>query len=368
MASKLTVNKDRENQYDILLEGDFGALPAALRILGMEGRKAVIVTDDQVGGHYAEQLKESLEGFFSGLFVVTFPAGEPNKNLDTVTAILRSFVEYKLNRHDVVLALGGGVVGDVAGFCAAVYMRGIDVVQIPTSLLAMVDSSIGGKTGVDLDAYKNMVGAFKMPRLVYINTSVLKTLDGRQFASGMAEVMKYGLIMDASFYEWIITHLYEIRERREDCLSEMIEQCCICKQKIVERDPLEKGDRALLNFGHTIGHAIEKFKNFELLHGECVALGSVAAAYISWKKDKLSMDEYYEIRDMFVPFGLPISIEDIDAQEILKLTHSDKKALDDKSIRFVLLKRVGKAYIDTKVTEEEILAGIAEIEYREDNE
>ena len=368
MASKLTVNKDRENQYDILLEGDFGALPAALCVLGMEGRKAVIVTDDKVGALHAEELSRSLEGIFSGLFTVTFPAGEANKNLETVKTILQAFVEHRMNRHDVVLALGGGVVGDVAGFCAAIYMRGIDVVQIPTSLLAMVDSSIGGKTGVDLDAYKNMVGAFKMPRLVYINTSVLGTLDGRQFAAGMGEVLKYGLIMDASFYEWIITHLYEIGERREDTLCEMIEQCCICKRNIVERDPLEKGDRALLNFGHTIGHAIEKYKNLELLHGECVALGSVAAAYISWKKGKLSMEEYYEVRDMFVPFGLPISVEDIDAEEILKLTRSDKKAMSGEGIRFVLLKRVGKAYIDTKVTDEEILAGIGEIEYREDNE
>ncbi len=368
MASKLTVNTDRENHYDILLEGDFSALPAALRSLGMEGKKAVIVSDSQVAALHMEDLKKSLEGVFAGLFSVTFPAGEANKNLDTVKTILQSFVEYRLNRHDVVLALGGGVCGDIAGFCAAIYMRGIDVVQIPTSLLAMVDSSIGGKTGVDLDAYKNMVGAFKMPRLVYINTSVMKSLDGRQFASGMGEVLKYGLIMDASFYEWIITHLYEIRERREDVLLEMIESCCICKQKIVERDPLEKGDRALLNFGHTIGHAIEKYKNFELLHGECVALGSVAAAYISWKKDKLSMEEYYEVRDMFVPFGLPISIEDIDAEEILKLTRSDKKAMSGEGLRFVLLKRVGKAYIDTKVTDEEILAGIAEIEYKEDNE
>ena len=353
--------------YDIRIENDFKALPDAVKNLGFEGKRAAIVSDSNVAPLYAGEIKGLLDNVCSEVFVCAFEAGEKSKNMDTVMELLKQFVAHKMNRHDLVIALGGGVVGDVAGFCAAIYMRGIDVIQIPTSLLAQVDSSVGGKTGVDLDAYKNMVGAFKMPRLVYMNTATLKSLDARQYYSGMGEVMKYGLIMDASFYEWIISKMYEIHDRDAETLEEMVAHCCACKQRIVERDPHEEGDRALLNFGHTIGHAIEKAKNFELSHGECVALGSVAAAYISFKRGRLSTEEYYEIRDMFVPFKLPISIDDIDADNIVELTRSDKKAVDG-GIKFILLKRVGKAYIDTSVTPEEILEGIKEIEYREDNE
>ena len=233
-------------------------------------------------------------------------------------------------------------------------------------MLAQADSSIGGKTGVDFDSYKNMVGAFKMPRLVYMNLSVLKTLEERQFYSGFAEVMKSALIKDAPFYEWLIENMYEICERDLNTLEEMVIRTCSIKKMVVEKDPTEQGDRALLNLGHTIGHAIEKYKNFELYHGECVALGTVAAAYISWKKEMLSMEEFYEIRDMFVPFYLPISVENIDPQEILKLTKSDKK-MEAGTIKIILLKKIGKAVIDRTVTDEEILAAIEEINFSEED-
>ena len=229
-----------------------------------------------------------------------------------------------------------------------------------------MDSSIGGKTGVDFDSYKNMVGAFYMPRLVYMNLAVLKSLDDRQYFSGMAEVMKYGLLRDGLFYEWLIEHMYEICERDSDVLEEMVFRSCTNKKLIVEKDPTEKGDRALLNLGHTIGHAIEKAKHFQMLHGECVALGCIAAAHISWKKQYLSMEEYYEIRDMFVPFNLPISIEDIDPDEIVALTKADKK-MDAGQIRFILLKKVGKAFVDQTVTEEEMLAAVNELYFSEDD-
>ena len=178
--------------------------------------------------------------------------------------------------------------------------------------------------------------------------------------------MKHGLIKDSMFYEWLIENMYEICERDIKVLEEMLIRSCNVKKMVVEKDPTEQGDRALLNFGHTIGHAIEKAKNFELYHGECVALGAVAAAYISWKKEMLSMDEYYEIRDMFVPFYLPISVDNIDPQEILKYTKSDKK-MDSGRIKFVLLKKIGKAVIDQTVTDEEILAAINEINFSEED-
>ena len=270
-------------------------------------------------------------------------------------------------RKDLLIALGGGVTGDITGFAAATYLRGIDFIQIPTSLIAQSDSSIGGKTGVDFDGFKNMVGAFYMPRLVYMNVSVLKTLDDRQFFSGFAEVMKHGLIKDGGFYEWLLENMYEICDRDTDTLLEMIERSCKIKKLVVEKDPAEKGERALLNFGHTIGHAIEKARNFTLTHGECVALGAVAAAFISWKHELLSKDEYYEIRDMFVPFNLPISIENINPEEILQLTKSDKKVEGD-FVKFILLKKAGKAIIDKTVTDDDILNAVAEIHYVEDFE
>lgn len=205
-----------------------------------------------------------------------------------------------------------------------------------------------------------------MPRLVYMNLAMLQTLEDRQYFSGFAEVMKHGLIKDASFYEWLIENMYEICERDLNVLQEMLIRSCTVKKLVVEKDPTEQGERALLNFGHTIGHALEKSKDFSLYHGECVALGAVAAAYISWKRELLSMEEYYEVRDMFVPFYLPISVDDIDPQEILRLTKSDKK-MESGKIKFVLLKKIGKAVLDTSVTDEELLAAINEIYFSEED-
>ena len=199
-----------------------------------------------------------------------------------------------------------------------------------------------------------------------MNLAALQTLEDRQYFAGFAEVMKHGLIKDAPFYEWLIENMYEICERNLTVLQEMMVRSCNVKRMVVEKDPTEQGDRALLNFGHTIGHAIEKARGFELYHGECVALGAVAAAYISWKRELLAMEEYYEIRDMFVPFYLPISVDKLDVQEILRLTKSDKK-MESGQIKFVLLKKIGKAVIDRTVTDEEIVAAINEINFSEED-
>lgn len=362
MSKILTVTMNKKPIYDIVIENDFDALTK--RLEPYRDRRCMIVTDTNVGPIYLDAVTEKAASVYKEVYSVSFQAGEDSKNLITVQTVLKELIEHKFDRKDCIIALGGGVVGDLAGFAASIYMRGIAVIQIPTSLLAQVDSSIGGKTGVDFDQYKNMVGAFYMPKLVYINTATLSTLDARQFYSGMAEVLKYGLIMDASFYEWILQKMYEIHERDAATLEEMIETCCQCKQRVVERDPYENGERAILNFGHTLGHAIEKYMDFKLLHGECVALGSVCAAYISWKKGKLSMEEYYEIRDMFVPFQLPISLTEIEPEKIVKLTKADKKS-DGGGIKFILLKKVGKAVIDTTVTPEEMLAALQEIYFDE---
>lgn len=367
MSLVLNVKYDNAPCYDIIFDTSFDELPGHITDLGFENRKIAIVTDSNVSKLYADQIKDLLTPISSFTGVYEIPAGEANKNLDEIHKIYSFLIENKFDRHDLIVALGGGVVGDMAGFAAATYLRGIAFVQVPTTLLAQTDSSIGGKTGVDFDGYKNMVGAFKMPALVFTNVSVLSTLDGQQYASGFAEVMKHGLIKDADFYMWLLENMYEIGERDSDTLVSMVKNSCDIKRRVVEKDPTEKGDRMLLNFGHTIGHAIEKYKNFELTHGECVALGCVAAAFISYKRQMLSMEEYYEIRDMFVPFGLPISVEDIDVEEIIKLIHSDKKA-DSNRINFVLLKKLGKATVDASVTDDEVRNALNEIIWDENFE
>ena len=366
MAERLPILMNKKPCYDIVFSKGFEELPEELKAFDVAERKICIVTDSNVDELYGEQVLNLLQNSCAKAVKYAFPAGEESKNLDTVKEVYKFLIEEKIDRKDMLVALGGGVVGDLTGFTAATYLRGIDFIQIPTTLLAQADSSIGGKTGVDFDGYKNMVGAFKMPRLVYMNISVLATLEDRQFFSGFAEIMKHGIIKDSIYYEWLIENMYEICERDPDTLLEMVQRSCNVKKLVVEKDPTEQGDRALLNLGHTIGHAIEKAKNFTLYHGECVALGTVAAAYISLKKELLSMEEYYEIRDMFVPFYLPISVDGIDAQEILKLTKSDKK-MESGKIKFILLKKIGKAVIDTTVTDEEILAAIEEINFSEED-
>lgn len=366
MANRMTINYEKKPCYDIVFARDFSLLAEELSDLGTAERKAAVICDSNTEKLFGQEVFEALNKCCKKVILHTFPAGEANKTLDTVRDIYRRLIEEKFDRKDLLIALGGGVVGDVTGYVAATYMRGIDFIQIPTTLLAQSDSSIGGKTGVDFEGYKNMVGAFKMPRLVYMNVGTLRELDDRQFYNGFAEVMKHGLIKDAAFYEWLLDHMYEIHERDMDVCEEMIMHSCGVKKLVVEKDPKEQGDRALLNFGHTIGHAIEKAKHFEMLHGECIALGMTAAAFISWKRENLSMEEYYEVRDMFVPFHLPISIEDIDPEEILTLTKSDKK-MDAGQIKFVLLKKVGKAFIDMSVTDEEILAAVREILFSDED-
>lgn len=359
-SNVMPVSKDKKFCYPIVFEENFDKLSEVWKEYELTTGKVCIVTDSNVEPIYAQVVKSELEKVCASCEVYAFPAGEENKNLDTVRGLYEFLIEKRFDRKDMLVALGGGVVGDLTGFTASTYLRGVSFVQIPTTLLSQVDSSIGGKTGVDFSQYKNMVGAFYMPKLVYMNLSTLSTLPERQFYSGMGEVLKSALIKDGMFYGWIINNLYEVYEKDPEVIRTMVYNCCNIKRQVVEKDPEEKGDRALLNFGHTIGHAIEKAKNFELLHGECIALGMVAASFIAYKRELLTFDEYYEIRDMFVPFNLPITIEDIDPQEIVRLTKSDKKMEGDK-LKFVLLKKIGKAYIDTTVTEEELMMGIQEI-------
>ena len=357
---QLTVKREGEFEYQIVWEEDFSKLSKYLKDLNCSAGKICIVTDSNVEPLYEKAVRNALTDTFEQVTTFTFPAGEQSKNLDTVRDLYTHLIVNKFDRKDLLLALGGGVTGDLTGFAAATYLRGIDFIQVPTTLLAQVDSSIGGKTGVDFDQFKNMIGAFHQPRLVYMNLNTLQTLPAEQFASGMGEVLKSGLIRDDKFYSWTINHMDEIMERIYPVLVKMVQKCCDIKRQVVEEDPKEQGVRAILNLGHTIGHAIEKLKNFELLHGQCVALGTIAAAYISYKRGNLSAEEFYEIRDMNVGFDLPIFFEGLDPKEILAVTKSDKK-MQHGNIRFILLKSMGHAVVDTTVTDNEILDAISTI-------
>lgn len=351
----LPVRRDGEFCYSIILEKSFSTLSEQIGALDVSERKICIVTDTQVGPFYSEAVKCELLKVCKKVTIYTIETGEEHKTLDTVKGLYEHLILEHFDRKDLLAALGGGVVGDLTGFTAATYLRGIRFIQIPTTLLAQVDSSIGGKTGVDFDSYKNMVGAFHMPSLVYMNLSVLKTLSERQFASGMAEILKHGLIRNETYYKWLLENQAGIEKREYETLLPMIAESCRIKRGVVEADPTEQGERALLNFGHTIGHAVEKLKDFKLLHGECVAIGIVAAGWISFRRGLLKKEDLEEILRGLRAFSLPVDTDGLDARNVVEITRSDKK-MEAGSIKFVLLRRIGEAFVDKTVTEEELLS------------
>ncbi len=348
------MNRDGVYSYSIWLERDFERLREALAPLDTEKRKICIVTDSRVEGLWAKALTEALSPCFAKISLFVFPAGEEHKTLDTVRALYEHLILEKFDRKDMLAALGGGVVGDLTGFAAATYLRGIDFIQIPTTLLSQVDSSIGGKTGVDFDAYKNMVGAFYMPRLVYMNLGTLGTLPARQFSSGMAEIIKHGLIRDAAYFDWLREHADAVCAKDPEMIRCMISASCQIKREVVEQDPTEQGLRALLNFGHTAGHAIEKLKDFTMSHGECVAVGCVAAAYLSWKRGLLTEEEQNQIEETFIRYGLPVRADGLRPEAVLTATKLDKK-MEAGKIKFVLLRHPGEAFVTKDVEDGELL-------------
>ena len=352
----MTVSYQGNPCYDIVFSESFDGLSEEIPER-MRGRKACIVTDSQVAPLYVSPVKAALEGVFGVCEVFSFPAGEGSKTLDTVQKLYTFLIEHHFDRKDVLIALGGGVTGDLTGFAAATYLRGIDFIQIPTTLLAQVDSSIGGKTGVDFDSYKNMVGAFHMPSLVYINPDTLQTLEPRQFYNGFAEVMKHGLIRDSRYYEWLIRDMYEICARDPETLMKMIKRSCEIKREIVEKDPEEKGERALLNFGHTIGHAFESFAlktNHPVLHGYAVAWGMVCELYLShircgFPKEALRTTIQF-IKENYG--SLYFTCDDYEC--LYDFMKHDKKNASCGVINFTLLGEIGDIRINQTASQEEI--------------
>ena len=350
----MDVKKDGQFCYHIYLEPDFAKLPEAVEPLNIKERKLCIVADSTTAELYGAELKEILKETCTYVSMFVFPAGEVNKTLNTVRDLYEHLILEKFDRKDMLVALGGGVVGDLTGFAAATYLRGIGFIQIPTTLLSQVDSCIGGKTGVDFDAYKNMVGAFHMPRLVYMNLNVLKTLPDRQFACGMGEIIKHGLIQDSDYLEKLSTYQREIREKNYAALLWMVAGSCKVKRHVVEEDPTEQGIRAWLNFGHTIGHSVEKLKDFTLCHGECVAIGCAAAAWMSWKRGLISEKEKEAAEQLLLDYQLPVRVKGLKPEDIVKTTKLDKK-MDAGKVKFVLLKKIGEAFVTRDVEDEELL-------------
>lgn len=358
--TKLLVKREGDFHYPICFEENFSNLAQAMRAEGLVDRKICIVTDSNVGPLYESAVEEVLRKVSSDISVFTFEAGEKNKNLDTVSSLYQTLIQNGLDRKSLLVALGGGVVGDLTGFGAATYLRGIDFIQIPTTLLAQVDSSVGGKTGVDFQQYKNMVGAFHQPKLVYMNLSTLTTLPAEQFACGMGEILKTGLICDGEFFRFVCREQESIKALDMKLIAAMVRRCCEIKAGVVERDPKEQGERALLNLGHTVGHAVEKLKNFTLLHGQCVGAGLVAAAYLSMKRGLLNEQEYQEICRGCADYDLPIHVERTYSAGC-SCRNQKRQKMEQGHIKFILMDGIGKSFIDKTVTDAEMLSCIQEI-------
>ncbi len=316
-----------------LLDGNFD-LSRHLR-----STDCLVVSNDTVAPLYLERLLANLTG--SNVSSVCIPDGESYKTLATVQTILDELVSSGANRDTTIVALGGGVVGDIAGFAAACYMRGVTFLQIPTTLLAQVDSSVGGKTGVNHEKGKNLIGAFHQPGLVLIDTDTLQTLPDREFSAGLAEVIKYGAICDVDFFVWLESNMPDLLEKDPQALAHAIQRCCELKAAVVAEDEREVGRRAILNFGHTFGHAIEHSQGYgQWLHGEAVAAGMIMAAKLSG----IDTADLARLSELLAAAGLPTKPPQIPGERWLETMGMDKK-VQDKKLRFVLLGALGDAYV-----------------------
>ncbi len=322
----------------------------------IRSKQVMVVSNTTIAPLYLEKLMQSLQGLASeGLEInsVILPDGEQYKTLDAVNDIITALLNKRYSRNCCLLALGGGVVGDITGFAAACYQRGVDFIQLPTTVLAQVDSSVGGKTGVNHAAGKNMIGAFHQPRAVIADTSVLDTLNDREVSAGYAEVIKYGLIRDAGFFDWLEDNIDKLINRDADALAYIIEQSCSNKAEIVAEDERESGIRAILNLGHTFGHAIETGLGYgKWLHGEAIALGMLMAADLSHRMGWVSEDVTDRIEKILLKLNLPVALpEDLDPVKMRELMSVDKKAKDG-MLFLILLKGIGEAVVTDEFNED----------------
>lgn len=322
---------------------------AKLLLPHLPGKKAAIITNTTIAPLYLRALQRELAAHDVETFAVVLPDGEQYKNWETLNLIFDALLEHRCERTTPLIALGGGVIGDLTGFAAASYLRGVPFIQIPTTLLAQVDSSVGGKTGINHPLGKNMIGAFYQPRMVLTDTETLSTLPDRELRAGLAEVIKYGLIYDAAFFGWLESHIEQLLARDTAALKYAIRRSCEVKAEIVSLDERESGVRALLNLGHTFGHAIENAMGYGAwLHGEAVAAGMVMAADLSHRLQQITAQDVERIQVLFERAGLPVRGPNLTPERYLESMQLDKK-VQSGQIRFVLLNSIGKASINDTV-------------------
>ncbi len=349
-ALRLPVATPDGGGYDVLIgRGLLAELPALLADRRLGGTVA-IVSDEHLAS-WAKSVQRALAEAGQGAVVISLPSGEAHKNLDTVAGIYTALVAAGMDRQGVVLALGGGVTGDMAGFAAATYLRGVAFVQAPTSLLAMVDASVGGKVGVDLPQGKNLVGAFKQPRLVVIDPEVLASLPAVEFRSGLAEVVKHGIIGDPQLFA-------ELEGSGLEALESLLARALRVKVAIVQRDPYERGERAFLNLGHTFAHAFEQVSGYAVPHGQAVALGTVAAAHLAALRGDCAPELPARITAVIARLGLPVSLSGQEAGAVLDAMSTDKKRQAGR-LRFVLPHAIGRVALHDDVSTEQVLAALA---------
>jgi len=320
------------------------------------GRRCAVISDSNVAKRYRKKALDSLKGQGFDPIFISLPAGEKSKTLKNVQACYSQLAKHRLERNSFIVALGGGVVGDLGGLCAATYLRGIDFVQVPTTLLAQVDSSVGGKVGVNLPSGKNLVGAFYQPKLVLCDLDALKTLPSREFCAGLAEVIKYGIIYDVQFFERLERDLPNILRQDPKGMTEVVARCCQIKAEVVGHDEKEAGLRAILNFGHTIGHGLEAISKYgRYLHGEAISIGQMTAAKISHAVSGLPATQVTRMKALFTQAGLPTEVKLTTAQtrNLLAAMRLDKK-VSDGEIQFVLANKIGKVVTGQKVSEKVI--------------
>ncbi len=336
--------------YEIIIGQDIlGQIGAAVKRLNLTP-KILVISNASIAGLYADKIKDSLGQAGFEVKVVTVPEGEKSKSIKEAEFLYNKMLDLRLDRNASILSLSGGVIGDLSGFVAATYMRGIAYVQVPTTLLAQVDSSVGGKTGVNLLRGKNLVGAFYQPRLVYIDTDVLKTLSDDELKAGLAEVVKYGVIRDKKLFEYLEENIDKILKKDPAMLEHIIACSCRIKAEVVSEDEKESGLRAILNYGHTIGHAIEATSGYGMYkHGQAVAIGMVYAGRIALKLEMISQEALQRQTDLLKKIGLPVELPDMDLTKITEAILLDKKIEADK-IRFILPQRIGKVIIHPDIS------------------
>lgn len=350
-----------QRSYDILVGTSLVSEPSKALTAMLGGRRCAIVTDETVARLHLPAFQAMLKSQGARVDVIALPPGEGTKNFAQLESLCSQLLDLKLTRSDIIIALGGGVVGDITGFAASIVRRGIDFIQVPTTLLAQVDSSVGGKTAINAPQGKNLIGAFYQPRLVLADTDVIGTLPEREVIAGFAEVIKYGLISDAMFFDWLTGHGANVLARDPAALRHAIARSCQIKAEIVAADERETGRRALLNLGHTFGHAIEAHAAFDgrILHGEAVSIGMIMAHQVSHSLGLLSTGDLNKVLSAFETLNLPMHVRDFNftdltPKEMLRHMGQDKKNVDER-VTLILSKGIGKAFLTRDVNPQELL-------------